>query len=63
MMVITVDPDQMCDVPCIRGLGMPVTTVAGVVADGMSKEEIFEICPELESQDIREAIPSEERSL
>lgn len=33
---ITVSPDQMGGVPCIRGLRIPVATVVGMVADGMT---------------------------
>ena len=32
---ITVRPDQMGGVPCIRGLRIPVATVVGMVADGI----------------------------
>lgn len=38
---ITVDPRQMGGVPCIRGLRMPVATVIGMVADGMSVDDIL----------------------
>jgi uncharacterized protein (DUF433 family) len=31
---ITVNPDQMGGIPCIRGLRIPVATVVGMVADG-----------------------------
>jgi len=34
---ITVDPKQMGGVPCIRGLRIPVATVVGMVADGMTE--------------------------
>ena len=53
---ITVDPDQMGGVPCIRGLRIPVATVVGMVADGMQSEEILESYPDLEQEDIREAL-------
>ncbi|PYO37468.1 MAG: hypothetical protein DMD86_02825, partial [Candidatus Rokuibacteriota bacterium] len=33
---ITVDPRQMGGVPCLRRLRIPVATVVGMVADGMS---------------------------
>jgi uncharacterized protein (DUF433 family) len=38
---ITVDPAQMDGVPCIRGLRIPVATVVGMVADGMTEAEIL----------------------
>jgi len=53
---ITVKPKQMGGVPCIRGLRIPVETVVGVVADGMSEEEILKSFPDLEKEDIREAL-------
>lgn len=53
---ITVRADQMGGVPCIRGLRIPVATVVGMVADGMSKREIREAYPDLEAEDIREAL-------
>ena len=53
---ITVDPRQMGGVPCIRGLRIPVATVVGMIADGMSNDEILRAYPDLEAQDIREAL-------
>ena len=53
---ITVDPGQMGGLPCIRGLRMPVATVVGMVADGMSDDEILREHPSLEPEDIREAL-------
>ena len=53
---ITVNSNQMGGVPCIRGLRIPVATVVGMVADGMTSEEILRAYPDLESDDIREAL-------
>ncbi|HXV04810.1 MAG TPA: DUF433 domain-containing protein [Solirubrobacterales bacterium] len=53
---ITVRPDQMGGVPCVRGLRIPVATVVGMVADGMGEEEILAAYPDLEAEDIREAM-------
>ena len=53
---ITVRPDQMGGVPCIRGLRIPVATVVGMVADGISESEIVAAHPDLEAEDVREAI-------
>jgi len=53
---ITVRPDQMGGVPCIRGLRIPVATVVGMVADDMSISEILEVYPDLESEDVHEAV-------
>ncbi len=53
---ISVEPDKMGGVPCIRGLRIPVATVVGMVAEGMSTEEILTDFPDLEAGDIREAL-------
>lgn len=53
---ISVRPDQMDGVPCIRGLRIPVATVVGLVAEGMSREEILDAYPDLEAEDITEAL-------
>ncbi len=38
----------MGGVPCIRGLRIPVATVVGIVAEGMSDSEILAAYPDLE---------------
>jgi len=53
---ITVNPRQMGGVPCLRGLRIPVATVVGMVADGMSDEQILKAYPDLTREDIREAL-------
>jgi uncharacterized protein (DUF433 family) len=53
---ITTDPDRMAGVPCIRHLRFPVATVVGMVADGMTTDEILAEHPDLELEDIREAL-------
>ncbi len=53
---ITVNPRQMGGVPCLRGLRIPVATVVGMVADGMSDEQILNAYPDLTGDDIREAL-------
>lgn len=53
---ITVDHKQMSGVPCIRGLRIPVATVVGMVADGMSEAEILRAYPDLHTDDIRESL-------
>jgi uncharacterized protein (DUF433 family) len=53
---ITVRADQMGGVPCIRGLRIPVATVVGMVADGMTREEILAAYPDLEAEDVEEAL-------
>ena len=53
---ITIDPAQMGGQPCIRGLRMPVATVVAMVADGMTADEIVREHPDLETEDIAEAL-------
>jgi len=53
---ITVDPQQMGGVPCIRGFRIPVATVVGMVADGMAETEILAAYPDLRHEDIAEAL-------
>jgi uncharacterized protein (DUF433 family) len=55
-MRITVKPDQMGGVPCIRGLRIPVATIIGMVAEGMSYKEILKAYPDLETEDLQEAL-------
>jgi uncharacterized protein (DUF433 family) len=53
---ITVDPEKMGGVPCIRGFRIPVATIVEMVAEGMDDEEILRAYPDLEPEDIREAL-------
>lgn len=53
---ITIDPNQMGGVPCIRGLRIPVASIVDMVASGMSHEDILTDFPDLEAEDIREAL-------
>ena len=53
---ITVNQNQMGGVPCVRGLRIPVATVVGMVADGMTEVEIRAAYPDLETDDIRASL-------
>ena len=53
---ISVDPARMGGVPCIRDLRIPVATVVGMVADGMATAEILASLPDLEAEDVAEAL-------
>jgi len=53
---ISVNPEQMGGVPCIRGLRIPVATVVEMFADGMSVDEILDAYPDLERDDVHEAL-------
>lgn len=53
---ITVNAEQMGGVPCIRGLRIPVATVVGMVAERMTEPEILAAYPDLQREDIGEAL-------
>jgi uncharacterized protein (DUF433 family) len=53
---ITVHPNQMGGVPCLRGLRIPVATVVDMVAEGMAIADILHAYPDLEEEDVREAL-------
>jgi uncharacterized protein (DUF433 family) len=53
---ITINANQMGGVPCIRSLRIPVATVVEMIAEGMSEAEILAAYPDLEREDIREAL-------
>lgn len=53
---ITVRADQMGGAPCIRGLRIPVATIVGMVAEGMSTGEILNAYPDLEADDLEQAL-------
>ena len=53
---ITVNPKQMDGVACIRNLRIPVATVVGMLADGLTEKEILDAYPDLETDDIRAAL-------
>ena len=53
---ITVNPNQMGGVPCIRGLRIPVATVLRMLAGGMTEQEILADYPDLQVEDVRESL-------
>ncbi len=53
---ITFDPQIMGGRACIRGMRITVALVVNLVANGMSTEEILEDYPDLEPDDIRQAL-------
>lgn len=53
---VTIDPYVMGGMPCIRGLRIPVATVVAMVADRMTPAEIVAELPDLEEEDIAEAL-------
>jgi len=53
---ITVDPNQMGGAPCIRRLRIPVATIVGLVAEKKTDSDIIRDYPDLEPDDIRQAL-------
>jgi len=53
---ITLDPDVMGGKPCIRGVRVRVDTLVGLLAWGRSVAQILQGYPDLEEDDIREAL-------
>ena len=53
---ITIDPKQMGGVPCVRHLRIPVATVVDMVAEGIPVAEIVRLYPDLDAEDVREAL-------
>ena len=53
---ITFNPHLMGGKPCLRGMRVTVGTVVGLVASGRSFEEILQVYPYLETEDIKQAL-------
>ena len=53
---ITVDPNVMGGVPCLRGLRIPVATVVNMIAGGLTAQEIIDELPPLEADDVAAAL-------
>lgn len=53
---ITFDPGIMGGKACIRGMRIPVRVVVALVAEGLKTDEIIADYPDLEPEDIRQAL-------
>jgi uncharacterized protein (DUF433 family) len=53
---ITVEADKLEGKPCIRGLRITVETVVRLVAAGWTFDEILDNYPDLEREDITQAL-------
>lgn len=53
---ITIDPEKCLGKPCIRGLRIPVSSILSYIGAGMTIEELLKEFPELEPEDIHEAL-------
>ena len=53
---ITFDPEIMGGRACLRGMRIPVSVVVSQVAQGASVEEVLLDYPDLEPEDLRQAL-------
>jgi uncharacterized protein (DUF433 family) len=53
---ITFDPQIMAGQACIRGMRIPVSLIVKLVANGMETKEILAEYPDLEPDDIKQAL-------
>ena len=53
---VTTDPGLHHGEPCIAGTRIPVSTIVGCLADGMSSEDVQKEYPQLTDTDIRAAL-------
>jgi uncharacterized protein (DUF433 family) len=53
---ITFEPGKMGGRACIRGMRITVGTIVGLVAEGETTETILGAYPDLEPEDIRQAL-------
>jgi uncharacterized protein (DUF433 family) len=53
---ITFSPAMMGGQACVRGMRIPVSLIVNLVANGMTTDEIVKEYPDLEPEDIQEAL-------
>ena len=53
---ITSDPNMLGGKACIRGMRISVSLIVNLVANGMTVEEIIDEYPDLEPEDIQQAL-------
>ncbi len=53
---ITLNPDVMGGKPCIKGLRLTVGTIIGLLASGLTTEDILKLYPYLQHDDIIAAL-------
>ncbi len=53
---ITFNANMMGSKPCIRGMCITVGTIVGLVASSKTNEEILQLYPYIEQQDIHQAL-------
>jgi len=53
---ITFDPKMMGGRACIRGMRIPVSVIVGQIAHGATAEEVLQDYPDLERDDVQQAL-------
>ena len=53
---ITCDPKKMNGQPCIRGMRIRIVDVLDLLASGLTREQVLEELPDLETDDITAAL-------
>lgn len=53
---ITFEPGKMGGRACIRGMRITIRAIVGLVAEGETTEDILETSPDLEPEDVRQAL-------
>jgi len=53
---ITLDPEKCFGKACIRGLRIPIASILSYLSSGMSMDDILREWPELEREDIYQAL-------
>lgn len=53
---ITFDPKIMGGRACIRGMRVPVSVIVGQIAHGATPDEILADYPDLQAEDVRQAL-------
>jgi uncharacterized protein (DUF433 family) len=53
---ITLNPERCFGKPCVRSLRMPVASILSYLSSGMTMDEILNEWPELEREDIQQAL-------
>lgn len=60
---ITIRPGQCGGKPCVRGMRIRVADVLGLLAHGLTPEQVLTQLPDLELEDIRASLEFAARSL
>ncbi len=53
---ITIEPDKMEGQPCVRGMRLTIRRVLKILAAYPDRAELFREYPELEEEDLRQAL-------